>query len=246
MVSAKFYNYLFIICMVLIMGCGGQQDSLKYRMETEHFKYYCYDCDVEVLDALGRELEANFDRITDHLLYLPPEKIDVEVYPSVKTFHTCLGYPNSPAWAVGFAGNGKVQIVSPANPGPAHTYESLMLAAVHEFTHLIVRGHNSGKIPIWLNEGIACFEAKNITDIQYGVGKWVRDGRVPTFADLEEKFSALNGYQYSYTIVEFLVEEYSYEILVELIINPDIPAVFGISDDELYQEWVSYLEEHYQ
>ncbi|HYE80753.1 MAG TPA: hypothetical protein VEG39_01165 [Clostridia bacterium] len=259
-----YYLFLLLFCITLVFtGCtqeaAGQidekpaeeqpavDDPLNYRMDTAHFKYYSYDNDADVLADLGKELEEKFDLITSRLQYVPQEKIDVEVYPDVDTFHTRMGYPDSPDWAVGYAGNGKVQMVSPKNPGPAHSYESLMKAVVHEFTHIIIRGHNKGDLPMWLNEGIASYEAQNIEQIKEAISGEVKYKHVPSFTELDQKnFAERHGYQYSITIVEFLVKTYDYDKLVEMIKNPDIEKVYGITEEELHKKWVLYLEENYQ
>ncbi|KUO74574.1 MAG: hypothetical protein APF77_08180 [Clostridia bacterium BRH_c25] len=249
-------TFVFIGCTQETAGHAGEKsaeeqpaadDRLKYRMDTDHFKYYSYDNDADVLGELGKELEAEFDGITSRLQYVPQEKIDVEIYPDVDTFHTCMGYPDSPDWLVGYAGNGKVQMVSPNNPGPVHSYESLMKAVVHEFTHIIIRGHNKGAIPIWLNEGIASYEAQNIEYIKEAISGEVKYKHVPSFTELDQKnFAERHGYQYSITIVEFLVKTYDYDRLVEMIKNPDIEKVYGVTEEELHKKWVLYLEENYQ
>lgn len=89
-----------------------------------------------VIDQIDRELVKNYSRITSKLKYCPRHKIIVEIYPELKEFHEAIGYPEAPDWVVGFAGNGKIQMVSPLNPGPQHTYDSLIKAAVHEFINL--------------------------------------------------------------------------------------------------------------
>lgn len=263
---SKLYGVIFfILCVIpaLFAGCtkeaavpaeeipaevqAAEDSPLKYRMETKHFKYYSYDSDTEILEELGKELEGKFELITSRLQYIPQEKIDVEVYPDVDTFHISMGYPDSPDWAVGYAGNGKVQMVSPNNPGPAHTYESLMKAVVHEFAHIIIRGHNKGELPKWLNEGIASYEARNIYPIKEAISGEVKYNHVPSFDELNgNNFAERHGYQYSAAIIEFFLKEYDYDRLVELIKNPDIEKVCGVTKEELHKQWVEFLKENYQ
>lgn len=40
----------------------------------------------------------------------------------------------------------------------------MIKVAIHEFTHVLVRKINKEGVPIWLNEGIATFEANQMDD----------------------------------------------------------------------------------
>ena len=53
-------------------------------------------------------------------------------------------------------------------------------------------------------------------------------------------------YQYSYTIVESIVETFSYEKLNEFIRSPhSCLDIFGITISELQKTWIGYLSENY-
>ena len=37
----------------------------------------------------------------------------------------------------------------------------------------------------------------------------VKNNEIPSFKELESNFNEVNGYQFSYTLVEFIIEKYS-------------------------------------
>lgn len=84
----------------------------------------------------------------------------------------------------------------------------------------------------------------------------MRDGLVsdmlPTFKDLDtgedfETFFKLNGYQYSYTIVESIIEYFGYDKLYNLIKSPDnFEDIFGMTENQLQNKWIDYIRNNYR
>ncbi len=107
--------------------------------------------------------------------------------------------------------------------------------------------------PRWLNEGIACYEAKD--NNENWIVKTVKNGLandiVPTFKVLDtgddfETFFKYDGYQYSYTIVESIIKLFGYDKLCNLIKAPNsFVDIFGITEDELHNKWIDYIKMNY-
>lgn len=127
-------------------------DLIELRKETEHFEFYCVESDVECLEDLAGTLEENYTKITTDLKTDLDFKVKVHVYKDIDTFHKATGLNDSPAWGVGIAlGNG-IQIVSPLNPGPKHSYQTMIQVVVHEFTHVEINNiAQSWMIPLKIN-----------------------------------------------------------------------------------------------
>lgn len=231
---------------------GQNVDTLSLTKITQHFAFYSTQGDINVLDSLAETLENSYSRITNRLGVRIEKRINVKVYPDVKSFHVAINYPDAPDWVVGSSNDDELTMVSPSNPGSYHTYKSLMQVAVHEFVHIAVyytsRGNGGNAIPRWLNEGYAQYEAGQIND---GVRKYVRSslsGKTPpTWAQLETssamEFGNMNGYGLSVMIVEFLVNNYGIDKLVLMIKEPEnIEIIYGLSKDNLEKQWNKYLE----
>ncbi|MGO5065512.1 MULTISPECIES: hypothetical protein [unclassified Clostridium] len=61
-----------------------------------------------------------------------------------------------------------------------------------------------------------------------------------------ETFFKRNGYQYSYTIVESIINLFGYDKLHNLIKSPNsFVEVFGITEDELQNKWIDYIKVNY-
>ncbi|MNI76823.1 hypothetical protein D3C73_1330760 [compost metagenome] len=148
--------------------------------------------------------------------------------------------------------DGEIIIASPMNPPPGSDFDNVLKTAVHEFVHIIVNKINKD-IPRWLNEGIACFEAKDNNDdwIKETVQKGLINNKVPTFKDLDtgDDFSTFfdrDGYQYSYTIIESIVEEFGYDKLRSLIKYPnEFKRIFIINEKQLQDKWINFIKKNY-
>ncbi|SHI71743.1 Peptidase MA superfamily protein [Clostridium cavendishii DSM 21758] len=226
--------------------------ELNFKKEIEHFIIYYTDSDKTCIEDVCNVLESSYDRITTHLKKKLDDKLIIEIHSDFNELHNALGFPNAPDWIRGGVGKSKIIIASPLNPPPGSNFDNVVNTAVHEFVHIIVNGLN-GNTPRWLNEGIACYEAKDNNEswIIETVRGGLRSNIVPTFKDLDtgedfEEFFKVNGYQYSYTIVEAIVEMFGYDKLCSLIKAPnDFVNSIGITENELQSQWIKYLEKNY-
>jgi len=246
-------NILSIVFLVLlsIPDLVGQNNaSLHLAKESQHFDFYSTESDLKVLDSLAITLENNYSRITDRLGIQINNKIHVKVFPDVKDFHAAINMPDAPEWVVGTGYGNEIMMVSPLNPGRYQTYESLMQIIVHEFVHIAVYhvvGDLMTRLPRWLNEGYACYEAGQINDnIKKSLASGLLLKAPPTWTQLEAasdmEFGQMGGYGYSATIVEFLIDTFGFDKLVLLIKEPEkIEFIYGLSKDTLETEWIKYL-----
>ncbi|APQ75937.1 peptidase MA family metallohydrolase [Clostridium botulinum] len=163
-----------------------------------------------------------------------------------------IGFPNAPDWIRGGLGIGKIVIASPLNPPPGSQFYNVLNTVVHEFVHIIVNKINEDT-PRWLNGGIACYEAKDNDEnwIRKTVRNELVNNMIPTFKDLDtgedfETFFKRNGYQYSYTIVESIINLFGYDKLRNLIKSPNsFVEIFSITEDKLQDKWIDYIKVNY-
>jgi hypothetical protein len=243
---------VFFVCLTIPKLVGQNNDSLNLTKESQHFKFYSTNGDIKVLDSLALTLEKNYSRITNRLGLQIEKKINVRVFPDIKSFHVAINYPDAPDWVVGSCIGDELLMVSPLNPGSIHTYESLMQVIVHEFVHIAVYYAIGNKVvtglPKWLNEGYAQYEAGQVNEpIRKSVESSLRDKVPPTWTQLitasAMEFGHMNGYGLSVTIVEFLVDTYGIDKLVSLIKEPEnIETIYGLPENTLEKQWIQYIK----
>lgn len=226
--------------------------KLNLRKETQHF-IICYtELDKTCIDIVSDVLENSYVRITSNFNQHLQDKLIIEVHSDRNQLHIALGFPDAPDWVRGGIGGGKIVIASPLNPPPGSKFDNVVNTALHEFVHIIVNKIN-GDTPRWLNEGIACYEAKDNNEnwIRKTIKEGLESNLIPTFKDLDtgedfETFFKRNGYQYSYTIVESIVKDFGYDKLCNLIKFPDNFAdIFGMTEIQLQNNWIDYIKKNY-
>ncbi|MCM1989501.1 hypothetical protein KDK92_07090 [Oceanirhabdus seepicola] len=227
--------------------------KLCMRKETEQFIIYYTQADKTCIDKVLHILEENYSRITDKFNQKLQEKLTIEIHSEHKELLKALGFPNAPKWVRGGIGVGKILIASPLNPPYGSDFDGVVKTAVHEFIHIIVNKINSN-IPRWLNEGIASYEAKDNNEnwIRKTIINGLQSNSIPTFKDLDtgedfETFFKRDGYQYAYTIVESLVQEFGYDKLNDFVKTPnDYLNVFGLTEIQLQDKWMEFIRRTYQ
>jgi hypothetical protein len=230
----------------------NRSDSLNLQKTSHHFNLYSSDTDRKALDDIAKALEDNYGRIAALLHTKFKNRIKVYVYPDVKTFHDAIYMPNTPDWVVGAAGMNELKMVSPLNPGSAHSYTSLIQAIVHELTHAVVLNARTERglagLPKWLNEGFAFYEARQMNEeMRRTVIAHLSEKTLPTWMELDTanviEFGNMDGYALSTLIIEFLVNSYGFEKMQRLIMTPEkMDAIYGLSNADLEKQWVQYLK----
>lgn len=246
-----------LVSLTLVLsGCAKTEvanisdANLMLQLETEHFEFYSVAADKKCLDDLSTEIESNYKRLTSDLKIDLDYKPKVYIYPNLEAFHKSINQLNAPDWAVGTAWGKDLKMVSPLNPGKSHSYETIKQVLVHEFVHVLEINivDNPQSLHTWLWEGIACFEANQINDSAKKVlREEALNNNAPTLEELSKNFYTVqNAYQYSYSIVDFMVNTYGKDKLVEILNDyKNIEKILGISMDAFEKQWIQYIKESY-
>lgn len=196
---------------------------------------------------LFNELKGSVERLIAKYNHRPSQKIIIEIYPNLSAFHQAAGKENAPDWFMGTFEGRYLKIVSPLNPGPQHTYQSILNATLHLYTMWLVRDINS-EAPGWLIQGIGGIEAKTMSkeETLNSVNHYIQNVGVPTLGELNNEsweFGTMGGFQFTYLIVDFIIAQYGLKALNQLIRNPDdFQGIFQQSEQDLYHEWVRMLK----
>lgn len=219
---------------------------MKSVLTKKHFEFYCDEDDKDCIKGLCSSLEENYDRITDDLQAVIQDKINVYIYHDLTAYHKTLNIVDAPNWLVGNAWGNNLYMVSPIATGIPHTYDDMMKVITHEFTHIVISNinHETEKIPIWLNEGIAVYEARQINRESFSA---IRSSSVfPSLEDLKTEsisFGNNNGYLYSFSIIDFIVDRFGHKMLNPLIKAPwDFEPIIGMTNAEFEKQWIHYVK----
>ncbi|MGO4695968.1 RNA polymerase sigma factor [Paenibacillus sp. 2TAB26] len=203
--------------------------------------------DSKVYQDIINHLKTSVDRICTQLRHQPSKKISIEIYPDLQSFHHAVGEPDAPNWFMGIIENNTIKIASPLHPGPEHTYQSILKSTLHLYTIWLVTDINPAA-PKWLYQGLGGYEAGLMTKeyIDSSIAELVKHSQIPTFEDLEDntwEFDEKKGFQFSYTLSEFVLQHYGIEALNKIIRNPlDFEDAFNCSAAEIHKLWSHTLK----
>jgi len=201
----------------------------------------------KVHEDLFKELQGSVEQITSKYKHTPTQKIILEIYPDLPTFHQAVGEKDAPNWFMGtFSGN-IIKIVSPLDPGPEHTYQSILRSTVHLFSMWLIQDINAAA-PKWMRQGVGGYEAGFMTRdyIEDSIRELVEQDKFPLWEELNNDswdFATMQGFQFSYKIIEFIISEYGQDHLNQLIRNLEgFQTIFNCTQLELHEQWAQYLK----
>lgn len=144
-------------------------------------------------------------------------------------------------WYIGDNIGADVILTSPAAEGTAHDYDAILNAAPHEAAHALVYTMNP-RIRLWLTEGMALY-LTNGEPFRRDMLEWMA---IPSLADTRTKnpiaFSSMGGYTFAHTYIGYLNSAYGWDKVLELLRTQDFSGVFGKTEEELYGDWVGFLQ----
>ncbi|MFZ5858487.1 MAG: peptidase MA family metallohydrolase [Chloroflexota bacterium] len=245
-----------VFVVTALVSCASPKIEWTLVDESERFTFYAAKGAEDSVPLLAKELESNYDRITTDLQVNTTEKFPIYIFADIDTFHQASGQRGASATHVGTTQGMDTWIVSPLNTGGALSTQEVLTAGVHEFTHALVNyingslEENNYQIPIWLNEGLAGYEAQQmIPEWRARLAELVAENQIPSIATdlVPDRFEEVKGLPFSITLVEYLVKQYGFDKIIAIIKSPsEVESILGVTISELESGWREYLHETYR
>ena len=252
------------ICYILVITfliCGIAIASEWHLVKGEHFLVY-YKEDKSFAKETLRQAERYYNKIASDLGYSRYDKfwqwddrVKIYVYPTHDEFIKATGIKR--LWAQGMANYEKKEIIS-------YRWSKGFLDSLlpHELTHLIFRDFVgfTGKIPLWMDEGVAKWEEAYTGDKAVRIVKMlIKEGKYISIRQLinmdvrqeDDHELARNFYAQATTLVGYLIEKYGgirfTQFCRQLRDGKDISSALSFvyansirSVDELEKKWIEY------
>lgn len=204
--------------------------------ETPHFSIHHEGLAPGTLNDIQDRMESKSQPLRDFFGLGEAAKGTIVVYSDIDRFQRAyLGLILSVVygdWAAGGAYQHMVLLTSPEQPGSDQTYESMLDILLHEYVHTLVYSIND-RADIWLDEGLATYLSGQEDELPE---------TLPDFDAMESQsmgdFVDHNGYAVGRGYVEYLVETYGSDQVVQLVRTNDYEAQFGKSKRKVHDEWV--------
>jgi len=227
-------------------------DDLRYNWQSLNrsvFTLFWYEGD----DSFARELidasEQGLTRLTHNIGTYPEKPIKVYVYASASDLQGAMIFPQEWTGGVAFTEFGTIAIaISPVQ------VDGGKRALVHELTHLVVHQATFspyGELPTWLDEGLAMYNEGELDPyFRAWLGEAISEDKLISVRSLCSPFSAepekaYLSYAQSYSLVEYLLDNYSQDKILNLLIlfkegntyDGALTRVYGFDIDGLGSRW---------
>lgn len=231
------------------------------QLKTDHFKITYYGIYKDEAEEIGRELEANYERIRTDLRDPEHDIIRVFIHPTQEDFNKSTGLINSSANGTSrgplefhFLWTNWYNSIFPDNPKKT---------AIHEFTHCVqlnilikdaieTLGYKNEEsfnkefekkfveeYPQWFWEAICTYQAEEVNRLSVNYGMQDR----PTLNSLN---TSNQIYNVGYTLIEYIVDTWGKDKIPALITSyVNIEGVLGVSKEDFERGWYEFVEEKY-
>lgn len=234
------------------------QIPFDLQKETEHFKFYCEADHLSAIEDTITTLEENYDRVVSDLRTELNKKTDVVFYPTEEWFFKAAKGTNSSVVEenlYGFWHKGTIHLLSPS----ILTVENNIIPnmAIHEFIHAVTfelnpdpekEGYINTQAPRYLLEGIATYESGVMSYNFMEAGKAIRENNFPTIEELEtlsHHNTNYNIYTYGGLFCEYIVKQYGWDKMVEILKTFDVESALGKNKDDIRSDWIEFIRKRY-
>jgi hypothetical protein len=244
---------LIFVFLILVVSFFYFRPENKKEIKTEHFHFlFSSNINSATITELANALESNYSRIGNDLETKPPDGIEVDVY--AERWHYIKATGN---WSA----SGSIEGISKLHfVKQAWSESNNKKVAVHEFAHAVTLKlllDNEGQpvdskkfdqkfsaFPTWLWEGVSVYEAQQFVDPR--TLPYLNNGQYPNIAELNSRLKGGKIYSCGYTIIEFILEKYGRDKLIELIKNyGDLKTTLGVTADQFCKDWYEFVKEKY-
>ena len=231
-------------------------DDLRYNWQSLNksvFTLFWYEGD----DSFARELidasEQGLTRLTRDIGTYPEKPIKLYIYNSANDLQGAMIFPQEWTGGVAFTEFGTIAIgISPDRVDWGKR------ALVHELTHLVVHQATFspyGELPFWLDEGLAMYNEGELDPyFRAWLDEAISEDKLISVRSLCSPFSAepekaYLSYAQSYSLVEYLLDNYSQDKILNLLTlikegdtyDGALTQVYGFDIDGLDTRWRATL-----
>jgi hypothetical protein len=215
---------------------------------------FWYEGDDSFAQELMNACQEGLGKLTQDIGAYPERPIKIYIYASTSDLRGAMVYSQEWTGGVAFADFSIIAIsISPAE------LDWGKRALVHELTHLVVHQATFspyGQLPVWLDEGLAMYsEGELEPDFRSCLEGAIMEDELISVRSLCSPFSAYSekaciAYAQSYSIVEYLLDNYGQDKMLDLLAvltqgntyDGALTEVYGFDIDGLDALWRATLK----
>jgi hypothetical protein len=247
-----------ILFFLLILSPTAAFGAADLRIENDHFIIHHAAGDEGIAAELNRESLPIRERIIADIGVDFPEKTEIRLCPTIEAFREAQpGGAWIPLWAAGVAYPAENVIVLRSPRAVKGSRIDVVDVLAHEFSHIALGRALAGvRVPVWLNEGLAIYEAREWTFSRISVlTTAVLTDRLIPLPVLALSFPAEAGpaelaYAEGFMFVSFLINKVGREpfhrLIRDYVRDGDLEGALRRGTEmnlaDLEERWLSYLK----
>lgn len=241
---------IILFCLSFVCSCNNisSKNSFNMQKETDHFKFYCQNDNLSDIDGISEELENYYESFSSHLQVKLSKKIEVIIYPNVDSLYNIVAKQENilkneiPDWVAAISYKNSINMISPSNTEYKKNPQNIHLQSAISLAEIIIRNINKN-VPYYLMDSIPRYEVELYSGVKEDV---ISDFANNTFPTLQQVIDMNEGDDISslsyFTFTEYIIDEYGYEKIIELVDNKNIEKCLGKSKNEIENDWISYVK----
>lgn len=181
------------------------------KVSWKNFNFYTPRDYTNISYSLRSNVSKIFREVGTDFNYYPKYQIPIILYPKER-FEKISDkfYPTAGLY------DGKIRL-------PLNDKENLYQVLRHEYTHLIMKDLTHGNLPIWLNEGIAEYEAEVSNWRKEKLKEYCQKNDIIPITQLNNIFTKRNqgklliAYTEVYAFIDYIIYRYNMHTLLQII-----------------------------
>ncbi len=251
-------------------AAGDKVETAPVRVQFDDIRYpwhnltegqvtiHWYEGEKSFAQELMATTQQALDRLAEDTGAKLEKPVKLYIYANAQDLQGAMIYPREWTGGAAFPRYGRIVLgIAP------DTLNWGKLAIAHELTHLVIHQmtfNPYSDLPTWLDEGLAMY-AEGILGPEYTtyLDRAVAENSLISVRSLSSPFSAFAAeavlsYAESYSLVEFLVDTYGRDKMLELLntfkqgssYDDALEKVYGFDMDGLDTQWRDYVTRQYQ
>lgn len=233
---------VIIFLCVFLLSCSKDKTPVE-PIDEEHFEFILYDgLNNSDVAHVSTALNENYQRVIDDLRIAEMPKVTIKIWADYNHFLDDMEND------IGIRYTGATGYIFGPTESRLYYNNQVDVAAVHEFAHLVSMQVNSTipNNPRWLWEAVAVYENNEFVDPR--TLPYMVSGNYPTLAELNTSYNNSNHniYQVGYVLLQYIVDTWGMDTVIELIQNNgNLTVSLGLTARQFETGWYQFLENEY-
>ena len=246
------YFFITLSIVVVVLTVIANIPENRKEIKTKHFTFL-FSSSIEASSVIGlsKALESSYHKIGTNLNTTPAENIEVNIYAQRWRYIKATGHWNA---------SGSIEGISKLHfMEDAWLNTEISKIAIHEFVHTVVLkllidrepkpldkkfDDKFSTFPIWLWEGVSVYEAGQFYEPK--TLAYLNNGQYPEISELNNRSAGQKIYTCGYTIIEYILDVYGKDKLIELIASyGDLEKVLKLTEEQFSSKWYQFIVNKY-